>query len=69
MNLFLTDDEVVELTGRHRKTMQIEQLRRMGIAFYVNGSGHPKVCRSAIEGSRRQEPIEKEWTSNGFKGI
>ena len=48
---FLTPDELVVLTGFHRKGRQVEQLRRMGIAFYVNGCGRPVVARSSIEGS------------------
>jgi len=49
--MFLNPDEVALLTGFHRKGRQVEQLRRMGIAFYVNGCGRPVVARAAIEGS------------------
>jgi hypothetical protein len=49
--VFLNPDEVALLTGFHRKGRQVEQLRRMGIAFYVNGCGRPVVARAAIEGS------------------
>ena len=48
---FLTPDELALLTGFRRKGHQVEQLRRMGIAFYVNGCGRPIVVRSSIEGS------------------
>jgi hypothetical protein len=48
--MFLNPDELALLTGFRRKGCQVEQLRRMGIAFYVNGCGRPVVARSAIEG-------------------
>jgi hypothetical protein len=49
--VFLNPDELALLTGFHRKGRQVEQLRRMGIVFYVNGCGRPVVARTAIEGS------------------
>jgi len=49
--VFLNPDELALLTGFHRKGRQVEQLRRMGIAFFVNGCGRPVVARTAIEGS------------------
>lgn len=33
-NLFLTQEELVELTGRKIKSKQIEVLRRMGLPFW-----------------------------------
>ena len=49
--MFLNPDELALLTGFRRKGRQVEQLRRMGIAFYVNGCGRPVVARAAIDGS------------------
>lgn len=56
MSMFLTQDEVTELTGIGRgkngftrNQLQITQLREMGIAFYVNAAGQPKIARSLIE--------------------
>ena len=49
--MFLNPDELALLTGFRRKGRQVDQLRRMGIAFYVNGCGRPVVARAAIEGS------------------
>jgi hypothetical protein len=48
--MFLNPDELALLTGFRRKGRQVEQLRRMSIAFYVNGCGRPVVARAAIEG-------------------
>lgn len=48
--LFLSDDELAQLTGRKIRRLQIEALRLMGVPFRVNLAGRPVVCRSAIEG-------------------
>jgi hypothetical protein len=68
--VFLNPDELALLTGFHRKGHQVEQLRRMGIAFYVNGCGRPVVARAAIEGSAAGTP-PRTWTPsvvNGARG-
>ena len=49
--LFLTPDDLALLTGFRRKGRQVAQLRRMGIAFYVNACGHPVVARTVVEGT------------------
>jgi hypothetical protein len=54
---FLTQAEVSELTGRKVRSKQIEALRQMGIAFWVNPVGRAIVTRSAIEG--RGAPAKK----------
>jgi hypothetical protein len=56
--MFLTADELAELTGRRIKSKQIEALRRMGLPFHVNAVGKPVVPASAIEG-RKQAPSPK----------
>ena len=58
---FLDQDEVALLTGFQRKGRQIEQLRRMGVAFFVNGSGRPVVTRAAIEG-RAATSLRRSWS-------
>lgn len=65
MSTFLTNDEISSLTGRKIKSKQIEALRKIGIAFFVNATGHPVVLRSAIEGKSNiaQKP-EKGWKPN-----
>jgi hypothetical protein len=52
--IFLDDDELVRLTGRRRKSCQIEALRAAGIPFRVNATGHPVVTRAAVEGKQEQ---------------
>lgn len=57
MGMFLTADDLAELTGRKIKSKQIEVLRRMGLPFHVNAAGKPVVAVSVIEG-RKQAPAE-----------
>ncbi|HTR24396.1 MAG TPA: DUF4224 domain-containing protein [Terriglobales bacterium] len=58
--MFLSADELAFLTGRHRKTKQIQQLQVMGIPFYENASGHPIVARVVLAGDR-SEPYQPRW--------
>lgn len=67
--MFLTKEELVTLTDRKIKSLQIEQLRKMGVAFFVNATGHPVVARAVIEGPARPEAPRKKWVSNALKGL
>lgn len=60
MSTFLTLDELATLTGRRLKSKQVEQLRTMGIAFWVNAIGRPVVTTAAVEG-RKEAPQQKTW--------
>lgn len=60
--MFLNKDELIDLTGCRWKSRQITQLRKMGIPFYVNASGHPVVAASVIEGKKKVEPLTQKWT-------
>lgn len=42
------------------KGRQIDALRKMGIPFYVNATGHPVVTLTAVEG-RKEEPAQATW--------
>lgn len=65
--LFLNQEEVAELTGRRRKSLQIAQLRRMGVIFRINACGQPVIARSAIEGSQSAEIGSRFWQSEVAK--
>lgn len=59
---FLDDEALVKLTGRRRKSMQITELRRLGLPFFVNAHGDPVVANSAIEGKKTSTPSdESNW--------
>lgn len=67
--LFLTADELRELTGYAVKARQIAQLRTMGIAFRVNGCGRPVVTRAAVEGQHDQAGAPRaSWIPTVLQG-
>jgi hypothetical protein len=49
-DVFLSTQELVQLTGRKVKAKQIDALRRMGVPFFVNALGRPVVALAVIEG-------------------
>ena len=51
---FLTAEEVAELTGRKFKSLQIKQLRTMGIVFFDNAMNAPVVPIASVEGRKRK---------------
>lgn len=61
MSAFLSISEVVELTDRRAKSKQIETLRKMGLPFFVNASGHPVVPHSAIDGKKEATIKKRQW--------
>ena len=67
---FLERDEVKELTGRTKVALQIAQLAKMGIPFFVNAVGRPVVTRSAIEGRGAPvaAPQKKAWVPKVLTG-
>ncbi|MBW5800632.1 DUF4224 domain-containing protein [Halomonas elongata] len=49
MRLFLTSEELEELTGRKRRKEQSETLTAMGIRWKTNAAGELIVGRSHVE--------------------
>jgi hypothetical protein len=49
MSLFLTDEEIQDLTERKRRSAQIRWLQRNGIKHTLSADGHPRVLRSHLE--------------------
>ncbi len=61
-SIFLTPQEVSQLTGREQKSAQILQMKRMKIQHWINAAGQPVVPRSAIEGRNvPATPTKQEW--------
>ena len=52
--MFLTANELRDLTGKAQKAKQVAQLRRMAIPYYLSASGHPIIARAVIEGGRKE---------------
>lgn len=66
---FLDQQALIAFTGRRQKSKQIEQLRRMGVRFFVNAAGHPVVTESAINGKqpapKKEAPAwSPKWAGN-----
>lgn len=66
--MFLTPEELVALTGRKVRRLQVEQLRTMGIPFYVNAVGRAVVVRSVLEGSKEQQQPRPKWQPKVLQG-
>lgn len=66
---FLDAAEIAQLTGRKIKSKQIDTLRKSGLPFFVNATGHPVVARSAIDNrSPVPEPSKPKWVPRVLKG-
>ena len=46
--MFLSQDEVAELTGYTRPSAQIKWLKEQGFGYVVGGDGVPKVLREVV---------------------
>lgn len=60
MSTFLQADDVVILTGRKNKSLQIQALQKMRIPFWVNAIGKPVIALAAVEGRKEPTPT-KGW--------
>lgn len=47
-SMFLSKDEVEQLTGTKLRKLQIEHLARMKIPFSIDRKGEPVLCRDAV---------------------
>lgn len=59
--MFLNDDDLFKLTGYRQKAKQTARLRKMGVPFFVNASGHPVVTEAAITGKGEAPKQIKTW--------
>jgi Domain of unknown function (DUF4224) len=60
--MFLTDSELVELTGYRQASKQCEMLKRQRIPFHTNKCGQPKVARAILEGRKAVEKTATTWS-------
>jgi len=60
-SLFLSAEDLHTLTGFTVKVKQVEQLRKMGVPFFVNGCGRPVVAVSAVEGRKQESAQQQQW--------
>lgn len=67
-SLFLSAEDLHALTGFTVKAKQIEQLRRQGIPFFVNGCGRAVVAVSAVEGRKPEQAAPTAWKPAVLQG-
>ena len=48
IDMFLSPDEIIELTGRHRRDAQVTQLNKMGIVYKVRADGAVVVLTAHV---------------------
>ena len=70
--LFLTAEEVAELTGYKTRPKQIATLKHMGIAFVVNRNNRPIVARAIFTHVQQIQTTDastpkRTWQSNKAK--
>lgn len=67
---FLTREEVSVLTGYKSKGKQINQLKKQGIPFRLNGRNEPIVLRQSLLGNKHQNTgnsaTKTRWQSPVF---
>ena len=66
--MFLTPDELRELTGYRRPSSQIRWLRARRVRHYVNGAGHPVVARAWLIGNTDAVPLPQRPNLAVLKG-
>ena len=62
--MFLTADELRQLTGLKRKGDQARFLRGQGYAVELDANGRPLVLRSAVEARMGAVPVAKQAEPN-----
>lgn len=68
MSTFLAAEDLATLTGYKTKARQIDALRKMGIAFWVNPAGRAVVATSVIEGRNKLPVVPKPaWVPPGLR--
>lgn len=60
--MFLTEAELVELTGYRQPSKQVQHLKAQRIPFHTNRAGHPRVARAILEGRRGAEQAKPTWS-------
>jgi hypothetical protein len=48
--MFLSADDLADLTGRRRSSAQIRWLSAQGLRFVLGADGRPRVLRAEVEG-------------------
>lgn len=60
--LFLSESELLDLTGYKHASKQVTHLKAQRIPFHTNKAGHPRVARAVLEGRKVVEKTAKSWS-------
>lgn len=64
MSLFLSEDELKQLTGRTTRNAQIRALRDMQLPFFINAAGRAVVLQQSLGVKEPESKLPKKWSSN-----
>ncbi|WP_417544202.1 DUF4224 domain-containing protein [Marinobacter sp.] len=70
--MFLTNNEVVRLTGRHRRTQQKQVLEALGIVYIENGIDELVISKTHVErvlSDNTQRGIETGPNFNALRSV
>ncbi len=69
--MFLTLEELEDLTERKRKADQVAWLRRQRIPHLIGANGHPRVSRAFVENvlAGRRNATEPEPNFDAIKSL
>lgn len=70
--MFLTNNEVLRLTGRHRRTQQKQVLEALGIVYVENGIDELVISKTHVEralSDRTQRAIETGPNFNALRSV
>jgi hypothetical protein len=58
--MFLTAEQLIEVTGFRRPSAQVRWLSRAGMKFAIGGDGQIKVLRAELERYMLSGPVKRE---------
>jgi hypothetical protein len=58
--MFLTAEQLIEVTGFRRPSAQVRWLSRAGMKFAIGGDGQIKVLRAELERYMLSGPVKQE---------
>lgn len=63
--MFLTADQLYDLTGYRLAAYQVKWLRKAGVRHFVRADGKPRVLPSALEGFTpgRSAPVQPDFAA------
>ncbi|CAD6548811.1 hypothetical protein LMG28727_04895 [Paraburkholderia kirstenboschensis] len=69
-SMFLTDDDLTELTSKRRNSLRIHALNSMGVQHKIRPDGSIVVLRAHVErlfGEKPSKPEEPTWEPDWSK--